>query len=115
MKPESILQRSICGYLEGLGLFPVASANGAHLAGGKEARFRQINAMKADRMRPGFPDLTVLGTNGRVGFLEVKTPKGAVQDSQRRMHEQLGVLGHLTAIVRSVDDTRVALREWGWL
>lgn len=115
MKPESILQRSICGYLEGLGLFPVASANGAHLAGDKTSRFKQMSAMKADRMRPGFPDLTVLATNGRIGFLEVKTPSGAVQDNQRRMIEQLGVMGHQAAIVRSIDDTREALKEWGWL
>lgn len=115
MKPESILQRAVCQYLEGLGFFPVASANGAHLAGDKTSRFKQIAAMKADRMRPGFPDLTVLATNGRIGFIEVKTPKGQVQDSQRRMHDQLGVLHHHVAIVRSVDDTRDALREWGWL
>ena len=115
MKPESLLQRAICGYLEGLGLFPVASANGAHLAGDKVARFKQMATMKADRVRAGFPDLTVLGTNGRIGFLEVKTPSGTVQDSQRRMIEQLGVLGHQAAIVRSKDDARDALIEWGWL
>lgn len=115
MRPESALQRAVCDYLEALGLFPIASANGAHLAGDKLTRARKWNAMRADRMRPGFPDLTVLGTNGRVGFMEVKTPKGQVQDSQRRMIEQLGVLGHQTAIVRSVDDTREALKIWGWI
>lgn len=115
MKPESILQRAICAYLEGLGLFPVASANGAHLAGDSVSRSRQMNAMKADRMRVGFPDLTVLGAKGRIGFLEVKTPKGTVQESQRRMMSQLEALDHQTAIVRSIDDTREALKTWGWL
>lgn len=115
MKPESIVQREVRKYLTKLGLTSVSVPNGSHLAGDKLARIKQINAMKADGMLPGFPDLMVLGSHGRTGYLEVKTPNGTVSQAQANVKAMLERMGHNVAVVRGVDDTRDALKAWGWL
>lgn len=115
MKPESVIQRDVRKYLTKLGLTSVAVPNGSHLAGDKLARIKQVAAMKADGMLPGFPDLMVLGSHGRTGYLEVKTPKGTVSQAQANVKVMLERMGHKVAVVRSVDDTREALKTWGWL
>lgn len=115
MKPESQVQRDVRKYLTKLGLTSVSVPNGSHLAGDKLARIKQTAAMKADGMLPGFPDLIVLGSNGRCGYLEIKTPKGVVSQAQRNVQSMLDRMGHNVAVVRGVDDTRDALTIWGWI
>lgn len=115
MKPESKVQREVRTYLTKLGLTSVSVPNGSHLAGDRLARIKQIAAMKADGMLPGFPDLIVLGSHGRTGYLEVKTPKGTVSQAQQNVRSMLERMGHNVDVVRSVDDTREALKKWGWL
>jgi VRR-NUC domain len=115
MKPESIVQREVRKYLTVLGLTSVAVPNGSHLAGDKLARIKQTAAMKADGMLPGFPDLIVLGSHGRTGYLEVKSPKGRLSQAQQNVTKMLDRMGHQVAVVRSVDETRDALKAWGWL
>ena len=61
----------------------------------------------------GIPDLAVLAPVGKVFFLEVKAPGGSLSAEQREMFHQLVALGIDAAIVRSVEDVRMAFREWG--
>jgi hypothetical protein len=61
----------------------------------------------------GIPDLAVLAPVGKVFFLEVKAPDGGLSAEQREMFHQLVALGIDAAIVRSVQDVRMAFREWG--
>ena len=69
----------------------------------------------------GFPDLTIIGPNGRVAFLEVKRPgakpsKGtqAHWDRQANVRDMLARKGHVTALVRSQDDAVAVLQGAGW-
>ena len=96
------------------------SPNGAHLAGSDAARFRQVGALKGDGMLSGWPDLIVLWAHGKGGLLEVKRefgPRGGgggvVSDDQKALHEKLAGIGWPVAIVRSVDEAYMKLREWG--
>lgn len=62
----------------------------------------------------GFPDIQVI-TWQHVGpmFFEVKAPGGSVTREQAAMIKQLEALGYRCAVVRSIDDVRARLFEWG--
>jgi VRR-NUC domain len=59
---------------------------------------------------PGFPDLGVCLLHGRVLWLEAKTEDGELSEQQEKTHRLLRDLGHVVEVVRSVEDTRRALR-----
>lgn len=112
--PESRVQRDIRAYLAVRGFASVHVPNGSKLHGTGEDRARQWRNLAADGAMVGFPDLLVYAPGGRIGHMEVKTPTGAVQDTQRACQLWLEGLGHHYAIVRSYDDVDAALRDWGW-
>ncbi len=83
------------------------------LTGGKEARARQMGAMKCDGFKPGFPDLLCLWRGGGL-LIEVKREKGGViSDAQKGVHERLQALDWPVSIVRTVDEATNALRAAG--
>lgn len=120
MKPptasEAQIQLSIRNYLAALGIDAVAVPNGSHLAGDVVARAKQSNALKRAGVLPGFPDLICFDRRARrVCFLEVKAAKGRLSPAQTAFAEQYApAWGWPYAVVRSVDDTKAALAEWGW-
>lgn len=114
MKQESVIQRQVRQYLAMRGYEAVAVPNGAHLAGDRVARFKQNAAMKADGMKPGFPDLIVLGKGGRTGFIEIKTPKGSMSQAQKNCRAELERDCHKYALVRDVGEVEQVLLQWGW-
>lgn len=59
----------------------------------------------------GVPDLTILG-DGKVFFMEVKSPSGRVRPAQRKFMSLLEKSGIECAIVRSIDDARACLHAW---
>jgi hypothetical protein len=61
---------------------------------------------------PGWSDLVVLA-EGRVLFLEVKTPAGRLSPAQRAFRDVVREQGHGFAVVRSIDEARAALAEHG--
>lgn len=67
---------------------------------------------KAMGVLPGFPDLLIY-TGERGYCLEVKTPKGRLSEAQKDVKERLERQALPYAVVRSVEDTRAALAEWG--
>ena len=88
--------------------------NGAHLAGDAGARFRQIGALKGDGLKIGFYDLLLLWPTGWGASLEVKRAKtGKVSPAQAVMAETYERLGWPAAVVTSVDEAYMKLREWG--
>jgi hypothetical protein len=117
VKPETErqIQRSIRAWLAAHGILSWAVPNGAHIAGSKLERIRKVSALKADGLMPGAPDLTLVSRSGGVGFLEVKSATGSVSNEQKHMHRVLRDRGAPVAIVRSIDDTSEALKQWGWL
>ncbi len=73
--------------------------------------------LKADGLRPGFPDLLCYMDGGRHALLEVKRPgytASAVREDQHAMHDQLRAHGIPVAIVTSQDEALAALQGWGW-
>lgn len=113
---ERQIQRSI---LEMCGrcfprVFIMAIPNGAHLAGSKEARCRQVGAMKGDGMKVGAPDLLCLWSAGVGAFIEVKRPKtGKVSDEQRAVHGKLDDIRWPVAVVTSVEQAFDYLKGLG--
>ena len=64
-------------------------------------------------LHPGIPDLLLVLPHGASAWLEFKAPKGIVSPAQRDTHARLEAMGHRVAVVRSIDQLRAVLAEWG--
>ena len=106
--PEDRIQISILEYLEavapGLLVFSVPNE-------GKRS-FSVARRHKLLGMVAGVPDL-VLVHEGRALFFEVKSPAGRLRPAQKLFLETAAKAGAKTAVVRSIDDVRAALKAWG--
>ncbi len=114
---ERAVQRSIITICELMHITAVHVPNGAMLAGGKIARAKQMAVLKADGLRPGFPDLLLIDEMGRerVGFLEVKRERGGIaSDLQIHWGERLEGWGFRFAIIDRAEDLPDIIKEWGW-
>ena len=107
-QPEAAIQRAIIARLKLSGIVCHHSPNAAKrsVIGGWR--------IKQDGMITGWPDLTVVGPAGLVGFLEVKAPGGKLSPAQREIAEMLGCMGHTWALVQSQEEAVRALQQWGW-
>ncbi|MCW1431379.1 VRR-NUC domain-containing protein [Novosphingobium sp. JCM 18896] len=114
MRPETQLQRTLVRYLTVKGYRSVAIPNGAVLRGDKMDRARQMANLKRDGLTPGFPDLIVYGTDGRVGHIEVKIEGRYQSASQKDCERWLTELGQKVAVCRSIEDIDETLQQWGW-
>lgn len=112
---ESQIQLQIRHYLAALGIDAVHVPNGSVLAGDAKARAMQSNALKKAGVMPGFSDLILFDRRvRRVGFIEVKSSTGRISPAQERFADFIQERGWPYAVVRSVDDTKTVLSEWGW-
>lgn len=73
---------------------------------------RQIAKHKRMGMVVGFPDLVVIHCGAVMGF-EVKAEGNYARPSQKAVGEQFKANGAFWAVVRSKDDVRDCLAEWG--
>lgn len=114
--PESAIQSQVRSYLAALGIDSVHFANGAVLAGDRVARAKQVAKLKKAGMVAGAADLILFDRRvRRVGFIEVKAAAGRVSPAQETFAQlATGVWGWPYAVVRSVDDAKAVLHEWGW-
>ncbi len=101
---ESKIQREICVWLQEHGYYFFSCPNEAN---GRSAvqQMQQISI----GMRAGVADLIVVLPDGKVLFLEVKTPTGKQSDNQIKFQNRVESLGHRYVIVRSVDDVVIAI------
>ena len=107
-QPEAAIQRAIIARLRMSGIVCYHSQNAAK---------RSVNGgrrVKQDGMITGWPDLTVVGREGLVAFLEVKAPGGKLSPAQSEIGDMLARMGQNVAVVRSQDEAVAALKEWGW-
>lgn len=112
--PEADLQRAIVKALRlALPFGAIVHASNNEIRGSSDWAKRQQALMKSMGLFPGFSDLIVL-SEGRVLFLEVKTPSGSMSADQRQFRGAVERQGHGFAIVRSVDDALRALREYNF-
>lgn len=113
---ERPIQRANIQLLAMQGCYAVHTPNGSHLAGDAIARAKQTTALKADGVRPGFPDLTVIDQRvPRVGFIEVKREgRSDLDPDQIWWRNELRRLGLPWALVNTPDGGSAVLRAWGW-
>lgn len=69
--------------------------------------------MKGDGAQAGFPDLIVIAPGGKTLFLEVKTKSGKLSEAQKDFANDLQMMGHNYAVVRSIEDARAAFDRAG--
>jgi hypothetical protein len=113
VRPETRLQIDILAELRRYGVEPIAVPNGAVLAGNAKRRVIQMNSLKKQGLKVGFPDLVALMPFGRVGFIEVKCEGEKLTKKQIEVHEFLLALGHKVVVCRSVEDVRETMAAWG--
>lgn len=68
--------------------------------------------LKSLGVKAGVPDLVFIA-NGKSCFAEVKSPKGTLTPSQKQVRDILVSMGCGYAVVRSIDDMKQALKDWG--
>ena len=107
-QPEAAIQRAIIARLRLSGIVCHHSPNAAKrsVIGGRR--------IKADGMITGWPDLTVVGPEGLVAFIEVKAPGGKLSPAQREIGTMLRHMGHIWTPVYSQDEAVEWLQAWGW-
>jgi hypothetical protein len=112
--PEADLQRAVVSALH-VALPRTAiihhSANEVTEPGPRGARRQAI--LTGMGVHPGFADLMVL-CDGRVLFLEVKSPKGRLGPAQEAFRDTVLAQGFGWALVRSLDDALGALADHGF-
>jgi hypothetical protein len=106
---EAQIQRAIIRRLAARGIVALHVRNE-----GKRSDVERLRAV-ADGLMPGFPDLILIGTHGRVGFLEVKSGTGRLSPQQRDRIAMLHRRGQLVAVVRDQDYAEHVIRQWGWI
>ena len=108
MNPETKLQNEIRCALSDYGI--VFRTNAGKFWQGQMVwsnEFQQnvlINLRAIEGLPEGFSDTLFLGDDGRVAFVEIKTPTGRVRPEQKNFLEAMGRKGHIAGIVRSVED-----------
>ena len=111
---EGPILRSIIAYLKQVlpGAVIHHGANEFGMSGPLIAR--QIAKNKYNGMLVGWPDIIVL-PDAKIGplFFEVKAPNGTLTSDQRVILSSLISLGYRSALVRSIDDVKARLDEWG--
>ena len=100
---ELAIQIAVANTLEGWRLR--AGITSTHVAnelpfGGKIA-MRQIQKLKAQGMRPGWPDNIICLPYGRVIHIELKTKTGAMSAVQQDVRLALEALGHTYHLVKA--------------
>jgi hypothetical protein len=111
MNFEHDVQCAICDYLDIRRICYWAVPNGGHRSKSEAGR------LKAEGVRPGVPDITIVH-EGQYYGLEVKrpktlAPKGRLSKNQKIMIEKIEEHGGEVKVVYSVQDTIEAFIDWG--
>lgn len=108
-QPEAAIQKQIVDFIRVVApeLLVFAIPNGSQ----RTASGRPANAVYG--MVSGAPDLAVVCPTGKMLWLEVKSEKGRVSDAQLKFHWELEKRGHVCAVVRSIDEVKLAFKAMG--
>jgi hypothetical protein len=107
-RPEEALQRQVAAYLNAVpDLLWWATANQR----GTRSR-AEMGVLKAMGVKAGVPDLCVLIPGGKIGFIELKAPKGRMSDSQLEFTERAKDRGALVAVCHSLEEVAEYLNGW---
>jgi hypothetical protein len=103
---EAAVQKQIVEYIRAV--LPKAIVAAIPNGSQRTASGRPANAVAG--LLPGMPDLVVVLPEGKVLWAEIKSEKGRISPAQLNVHGQLNALGHVCVVLRSVEDTRHALK-----
>lgn len=73
----------------------------AHVPNGGRRNAREAAALKADGVKPGWPDLIIAGPDGWGAFIEVKDCDGTCFKEQKEVLAQLALGGHYCGVFRT--------------
>jgi hypothetical protein len=110
-RPEDAVQIAVLDFLR----TELPNALVFHVPNGEWRAYSTQKRLKELGVLRGVSDLCVLFPEGVTVFLEVKAPKGSATKEQREFLAWLKENDHLGRVVRSVDDVKTALIEWGFL
>ena len=60
----------------------------------------------------GYPDLTILGKNGKMCYCETKTPVGRLRPDQKQFHANLKERGFKVIVPHSLEEFIKEAEEW---
>lgn len=109
MREEDKIQAAICDYIAMVApdVICYAVPNAARRTRGGRA----ANAVPG--LTAGVPDLALVLPGGRAAFVEVKTATGTLTKAQHDFTARLAAAGIPWRTARSIDEVRLALRDWG--
>ena len=107
---EAKIQTDIVKYLQSKKIFFCSIPNEA---AGRDAKIR-MSKLKSMGLRSGAPDLILFLNDGLLISLEVKVETGKQSKPQVLFEEKIKILGFNYFIVKSVDDVRGVLNEFGF-
>lgn len=84
-----------------------------HVPNGGKRTKAEAGRFVALGVSSGVPDLVLVGPDGFTGWIEVKAPKGVTSGPQDDWAEYLTANGHRYGLVRSLDEFRALLVDWG--
>lgn len=113
MKREAPIQKAIVNYLRTQ--YPRAVVHHSRNEINKRGKDIAIELANAKRLGAvtGFPDIIFL-PGERVAFFEVKAEGNYATTAQKAVHAALADLGYFCGVVRSIDDVKEYLNEWGF-
>lgn len=101
---EHDIQVMVCKYLKENKIGHWAVPNGFVHNGDKIATARYINYMKAEGVKNGVFDITICYGNGKVAFMEIKTPKGRPSEYQLKWLAWFDANGYKAKICYGYDE-----------
>lgn len=109
--PEADFQRTVCVFLD-LQLPKGAIYHHSPNEGMNKVQYRKKQL--AMGMKPGWPDLEIF-CNGKVLFLELKSPTGYASKTQKEIHSTIDANGFKTFVCRTINDVKAALQYAGMI
>lgn len=113
VQTETQLQVAVADWLRNLE-WPAPAPVWTHPAGERKSKAESIRCWRMGQLS-GVPDLLFWLPDGWTLAIELKTPKGTLQASQRAVHAQLRELQHPVEVCRSIDEVHAALLAAGAL
>ena len=104
---ESTLQVKVHEYLSEKGIFHFSVPN-EHW----NISFAERAHLKKMGLVSGIPDMAIL-SHGTIYFMEFKTMTGKLNESQERIIPILKRRGYNVAVIRSLEQAKKQLDEWG--
>lgn len=92
------------------GVLIFAVPNGAHLAGSKAQKARQMARLKAEGLVEGIPDLCIPAWDLFVEFK--RADGGRVSPAQKEIHRHLTAIGQRVLVANGWDEARRTIEGW---